>query len=69
MYLCELVFSGYMPRSGIAGLFGNSMLSFFQGPSVLFSTVAVPIYLLTDSVGRVPFPPHPLQPLSCVDFV
>ena len=39
-------FSGYMPRCEIAGSYGSSLYS-FQGTSLLFSTVAVPIYIPT----------------------
>ena len=38
----------------------------FKGPS--FSTVIAPGYIPTNSVGRVPFPPHPLQHLAFADF-
>ena len=51
-----------MPRSGIAGSNGNFILDFW-GISILYSIVVAPIYIPTNSVKRVPFPPHPLQPL------
>ena len=35
----------------------------FWGTSVLFSIVAAPIYIPTNSVQRVPFSPHPYQHL------
>ena len=31
-----MVFSGYMPRSGIAGLYGSSIFSFFEEPPYCF---------------------------------
>ena len=38
MYISELrVFSWYMPRSGIEGLYGNSIFSFKEPPSVFHS--------------------------------
>ena len=49
-----LVFSGYMPRSGIAGSYGSSTFS-FCGTSILFSIVTAPIYILNNSVGGFPF--------------
>ena len=49
-----MVFSRYMPRSGIAGSYGNSPFSFLR-TSILFSIVAVPIFIPTNSVGGLPF--------------
>ena len=49
-----IVLSGYMPRSGIAGTYGNSILVFW-GTSILFPTVAAPTYIPTKSVGGFPF--------------
>ena len=43
-----IVLSGYMPRSGIAGSYGNSIFSFW-GTSILFSIMAAPIYFPTNS--------------------
>ena len=36
---------------------------------LLFSTVDAPIYIPTNSVKRVPFPPDPLQNLLLADFL
>ena len=49
-----MVFSGYMPRGEIAGSYISSIFS-FQGNSILFSTVAVPIHIPTISAGRFLF--------------
>ena len=38
-----------------------TLFSFYKGNSILFSVVAVPVYIPTNSAGRVPFSPHPLQ--------
>ena len=47
-----IVLSGYVPRSGIAGSYGNSFYCFW-GASILLSIVAAPIYIPTNSVrGR-----------------
>ena len=43
-------------------LWGNFFLN-------LFSTVDAPIYIPTNSVKRVPFPPDPLQNLLLADFL
>ena len=49
-------FFGYMPRRGIAGSYGSSILSFLRnGDSLLFSIVAVSIYVPTNSARGFPF--------------
>ena len=53
-----MVFSKYMPRSGIAGTYGNSTFSCLRKLHTVFHS-AVPIYIPTNSVKRVPFSPHP----------
>ena len=44
--------SEYIPRGGIAGSYSNSV---FKGTSKLFSTVAAPIHIPANSVGRFSF--------------
>ena len=61
------VFSGYMPKSRIAGSYGSSMYSFLR--YLLFSIVVVPIYIPTNKCRRVPFSPHPLQHLLFVNLL
>ena len=46
-----LIFFGYIPRSGNVESYGSSTFSFL----ILFSIVAAPIYISTNSVGRFPF--------------
>ena len=43
-------FIWFIPRKGIAGSYGSSLLSSFSETSILFSTVAAPIYSYTNSV-------------------
>ena len=43
-----------MPRTGIAESYDNSVFS-FSVIFILFSIVAAPIYILSNSVGRFPF--------------
>ena len=55
-----MVFSGYMPRSGIAGPYSSSIFSFLKEPPYCF------LYWQKTShqqCRRVPFSPHPLQDL------
>ena len=44
-----IVLSRYQPRSGIAGSYGLFLV--FKGTSMLFSIVAIPIYIPTNGVG------------------
>ena len=44
-----IILSTHRPRSGTPGSYGNSIFSFW-GTSILFSMVAAPVYILTDSV-------------------
>ena len=47
-----VVFLGYMPSSEIAGSFGNFIPSvFFKGISILFTIMAVAVYIPTNSAG------------------
>ena len=47
---------------------GNNSIFSFQGTSILFSIVAAPIHIPTNSVGWFIFSLHPLQHLLFVDF-
>ena len=51
-----LVSSEYMPSSGIAGSYGSFITKFFKKEiSILFSIVAVSVYIPTNSVRGFPF--------------
>jgi len=60
-----IVSSGCVPRIAIAGSYGSSIFGFFWGTSILFSKVATPTYIPTNSIGRFPFL-HILSSICCL---
>ena len=66
-YLWELLFSGYMPRSGMAGSCDSSVFTLLRNLSNALHSGYTSLHS-HQQCRKVPLSPHPLQRLLPADF-
>ena len=63
-----MVFSGYTPRCGTAGFYGNAIFSFLKNLHTILLSGSTNL-LSHQQCSRAPFFPQPFQHLLLVEFL